>query len=182
MNTERVLEYTERWISAKALESAKGALLRASIKDCLSDPHFSSLMSTPLQVTIFVLIILSGGIPPRQREELFNEYLEVIYKRERAKSKTIIQTEKRLLFGLHQYLGYILHKNAANSSDTRSKMKEEEFGKEVFRYLRHENPYSPKEDLQQKADLMITEARKRLVLPLIHYSGAPSCNGAGEAR
>lgn len=164
MNSERVLEYTERWISAKALESAKGSLLRASMKDCLSDPHFSSLMSTPLQVTIFVLIILSGGTPPRQREELFDEYLEVIYKRERSKSKTILQTEKRLLFGLHQYLAYILHKNAAQSSDTHSKMKEEEFGKEVVKYLRHDNPYSPAETVQQKAEQLITEARKRLVL------------------
>ena len=164
MNSERVLEYTERWIIAKELESAKASLLRASIKECLSDSHFSSLMNTPLQVTIFVLIILSGGTPPRQREELFDEYLEVIYKRERAKSKTIIQTEKRLLFGLHQYLAYVLHKNAAQSSDTRSKMKEEEFAKEVFRYLRHEDPYSPASELQQKADQMITEARRRLVL------------------
>ena len=164
MNNPRVMEYTERWITAKSLESAKGNFLRASIKDCLGDPHFSPLMNTPLQVTIFILIILSGGTPPRQREELFDEYLEVIYKRERAKSKTIIQTEKRLLFGLHQYLGYLLHKRAAGSSDTRSRMKEEEFRREVINYLRHEDPYSSPEELKGIASQMISEARKRLVL------------------
>lgn len=171
MESNRVLEYTERWIKTKGLESAKGSSLRSSINDCLEDPHFSPLMNTPLQVTIFILIILSGGTPPRQREELFNEYLEVIYKRERAKSKTIIQTEKRLLFGLHQYMGYLLHRRAAESSDTRSRMKEEEFNKEVFRYLQHEDPYSEEKKLREKADQMIKEAHERLVLLVELESG-----------
>lgn len=164
MDSGKVLEYTERWIQAKGFESAKGISLRSSIKDCLADPHFSPLMNTPLQVTIFILIILGGGTPPKQREELFNEYLEVIYKRERAKSKTIIQTEKRLLFGLHQYLGYLLHRRAAESSDVRSRMKEEEFAEEVLHYLRHDDPYTNINELRQKADQMITEAHERLVL------------------
>ena len=117
MDRNKVVEYTEKWTKAKGLDGAKAQFLRSSIKDCIEDAHFSPLMNTPLQVTIFILIILNGGTPPRQREELFNEYLEVIYKRERAKSKTIIQTEKRLLFGLHQYMGYVLHRRAAESQD-----------------------------------------------------------------
>ncbi|MGA2467729.1 MAG: hypothetical protein ABSH06_25705 [Thermodesulfobacteriota bacterium] len=164
MDRDKVVEYTERWIRAKGLDVIKGNTLRSSIKDCLADPNFSPLMNTPLQVTIFILIILTGGTPPRQREELFDEYLEVIYKRERAKSKTIIQTEKRLLFGLHQYMGYLLHRRAAGSTDTRSKMKEEEFGEEVFRYLRYNDPYSAPIVLKQKAEQIILEAQERLVL------------------
>lgn len=164
MGKEKALEYTERWIKAKTLESAKGTFLRNSIEDCLADAHFSPLMNTPLQVTIFILIILGGGTPPRQREELFNEYLEVIYKRERAKSKTIIQTEKRLLFGLHQYLGYLLHRRAADSSDIRSRMEGDEFAEEVLRYLLHNDPYSDREELKKRADQIMTEAQERLVL------------------
>ncbi len=164
MDRTKVLDYTDKWIKAKALDGAKAQFLRSSIKDCIEDSHFSPLMNTPLQVTIFILIILNGGTPPRQREELFNEYLEVIYKRERAKSKTIIQTEKRLLFGLHQYMGYVLHRRAAESKDLRSRMKLDEFASEVFRYLRHQDPISVESELEKTADKLIKEAHDRLVL------------------
>jgi len=80
MESSKVLEYTDRWIRAKGLDTAKGKSLNSSMKDCLTDSVFSLLMNTPLQVTIFILIILNGGIPPRQREGLFQEYLEIIYK------------------------------------------------------------------------------------------------------
>jgi shikimate kinase len=164
MDRKKVLEYTAKWTDAKGLDGAKAQFLKSSIKDCIEDRHFSPLMNTPLQVTIFILIILNGGTPPRQREELFNEYLEVIYKRERAKSKTIIQTEKRLLFGLHQYMGYILHRGAAASQDVRSRMKVDEFSTEVFRYLRKQDPFSDELDLHKAANTLIKEARDRLVL------------------
>lgn len=164
MDRKKVLEYTNKWVDAKGLDGAKAQFLKTSIKDCIDDRQFSPLMNTPLQVTIFILIILNGGTPPRQREELFDEYLEVIYKRERAKSKTIIQTEKRLLFGLHQYMGYLLHRRAAESHDVRSRMKLDEFSGEVFRYLRQQDPFSEEIDLRRSANTLIKEARDRLVL------------------
>lgn len=164
MNRDKILEYTKKWIKAKEFDFTKGHNLESSIIDCLDEPNFSSLMNTPLQVTIFIFIILNGGTPPRQREELFEDYLEIIYKRERAKSKTIIQTEKRLLLGLHQYLGYILHKRAGASADTRSMIREDEFKREVFAYLRHNDQLSDRMDLMQKANLLIKEAHERLVL------------------
>ncbi|WP_415281118.1 NACHT domain-containing protein [Candidatus Nitrososphaera sp. FF02] len=164
LTPEKISEYTELWIGARDLETQKAQSLKAAIEDCIEDPHFSSLMNTPLQVTIFILIVLHGGTPPRQKEELFNEYLEVIYKREKSKSKTIIETDKRLLFGLHEYMGYILHKKAAESSDVRSRLKEEEFREEVMRYLAHNDPYSKGEKLKTDAEKMISEARQRLVL------------------
>ncbi len=80
LDKEKVAEYTEKWIRARGLDTAKGNSLRLSMQDCLTDQHFSQLMTTILQVTIFILIILNGGTPPRQREELFDEYLEIIYK------------------------------------------------------------------------------------------------------
>jgi hypothetical protein len=164
MDRSKVLEYTDKWVHAKGLDSAKAQLLKAAVKDCIEDRNFAPLMNTPLQVTIFILIILNGGTPPRQREELFDEYLEVIYKRERAKSKTIIQTEKRLLFGLHEYMGYILHRRAAESADLRSRLKLEEFSAEVFRYLRQQDPFTDQAKLQKIADQLIKEAHERLVL------------------
>ncbi|MGA9040465.1 MAG: hypothetical protein WB421_08015 [Terriglobales bacterium] len=163
LGREKILEYTTKWAEAKQLDVQKSRSLLSSITDCLEDPNFSSLMNTPLQVTIFILIILSGGTPPRQREELFNEYLEIIYKRERSKSKTIIQTEKRLLFGLHQFLGYLLHRRAA-VADTRSRMSESELRTAVMQYLRHDDPFSEVNDLKAKADQITQEAHERLVL------------------
>ena len=113
ISPEKVKEYVNRWCAAKNLEEDKIKVLKSTIDECLFDPQIRLLMNTPLQVTILILIIQTGGIPPKQREALFNEYLDVIYKREKAKAKWIIQTDRELLFGLHGYLGYILHSSAA---------------------------------------------------------------------
>jgi hypothetical protein len=164
LSENKISEYADKWIVSRDLEYAEATTLRESLKDGLKDPAASLLMSTPLQITIFLLIVQSGKNPPRQREELFHEYLEIIYKRETSKSKTIIKTEKRLLLGLHQYIGYTLHKRASESADIGAKMQEEEFEEEVLKYLRHNDPYAAIEVLKEKAVQMINESRQRLVL------------------
>ena len=85
LRAEQVRDYVQKWASARDLDDAKEQRLNQTIEECLKDHQISLLMTTPLQVTILILIINSGGTPPRQREALFDEYLEVIYKREKAK-------------------------------------------------------------------------------------------------
>jgi hypothetical protein len=164
LEPEKVKEYVTRWTKAKLLDESKTQQLMQSIQDCLDDSQVRLLMNTPLQVTILILIVLSGGTPPRQREALFDEYLEVIYKREKAKAKAIIQTEKQLLFGLHQYLGYVLHSRAGEAQDVRSVLEEPEFIKEVRTFLMFHDPFSDDKTLNERVELIVREARERLVL------------------
>jgi hypothetical protein len=164
LDADRVREYVSKWARARGLDDLKERLLRKSIDDCLEDSQISLLMNTPLQVTILILIVLSGGTPPRQREALFNEYLEVIYKREKAKAKAIIQTEKQLLFGLHQYLGYVLQRRASDAQDIRAVLSEADFTEEVMTFLKFNDPFSDGGRLEEQVAVLVREARERLVL------------------
>lgn len=167
----KVTEYVDRWVAARAIDRHKALQLKSSIKECAEDRQVQLLMNTPLQVTILVLIILSGGTPPKQREGLFDEYLEVIYKREKTKAKWIIQTEKPVLFGLHKYLGYVLHSSATSDHNVLSSLKEAAFIKNIREYLRFNDPYSPADEIDKQINLIVEEARDRLVLIVELTSG-----------
>lgn len=121
-------------------------------------------MTTPLQVTILILIINSGGTPPRQREALFNEYLEVIYKREKAKGLGIVKTEKELLIGLHKFVGYLLQEEATNARTSSATLSRPVYDKVVMDYLRNHDPYSPDEDIKTEWHAITVDAGERLVL------------------
>ncbi|BCL83996.1 hypothetical protein ccbrp13_64610 [Ktedonobacteria bacterium brp13] len=162
LSEEKVLEYVSSWSQAKEIEHADARRLKQTIKDCLSDQQINLLMNTALQVTILILIVLSGGTPPRQREALFNEYLEVIYKRESAKAT--IRSNKQELFELHEYLGYTLHSRSSSAQDIKSSLSKAEFSKEVKRFLRSNDPYTANQELEEKVKAIVKEAEERLVL------------------
>ena len=136
LEDEQVNSYVDRWIEAKIPELGKANRLREIIAECLADAQLSLLMTTPLQVTIMVLVILGGGTPPRQKEALFNEYLETIYKREKSKSKSMLGTEKPLLLGLHAVIGYLLQRRASSAASVASSLSTAEYMRVFRAYLR----------------------------------------------
>jgi hypothetical protein len=164
LEKRQVTSYVERWIAAKILDEGKASRLRDIVNDCLNDHQLSLLMTTPLQVTIMILIILGGGTPPRQKEALFDEYLEIIYKREKSKTKSTLLTEKLLLFDLHALIGYILHRRAISAENVASSLSQAEYESLFKAYLRYKDPYSPDHELNSKVDDLIHEAGDRLVL------------------
>ncbi|HEX7134450.1 MAG TPA: hypothetical protein VF228_17890 [Iamia sp.] len=164
LDDEQVMQYVEKWIVARDLEGAKSKRLRSTMQQCVSDAQISLLTKTPLQVTILVLIILSGGTPPRQKEALFNEYLDVIYKRERAKSPAIIKTEREVLLGLHKFIGYLLHCNAEGGRTIDSYLPQLEYEAAIARFLRLTDPFSSDESIAETVQTLAVEVKERLVL------------------
>jgi hypothetical protein len=160
----QVRKYVARWAEARNLESAKSERVISGIEECLADHQVQLLSRTPLQVTILVLIIATGGTPPRQREALFNEYLEVIYKREQAKSKNLLTSKKELLVGLHKYVGYELHERATRPSATGAELDRDEYVRKVDLFLSSQDPYSPTSERKKVTAAITTEAGERLVL------------------
>ena len=134
-----------------------------TLEECLQEDHTRSLLTTPLQVTIVLLIIKDGGRPPAQREALFHEYWGTIFRREKAKAKGVIRTEESLLFDLHAYLGYVLHRRAAGKN-VRSLLPAAEFENAVHSFLRGRDSRSPDDTVRQQAAQMVAEARDRLFL------------------
>ncbi|HLG37208.1 MAG TPA: hypothetical protein VI338_03675, partial [Nitrososphaera sp.] len=134
-----------------------------TFEECQEAGHTKQLLTTPLQVTIVLLIIKDKGQAPSQREALFNKYWETILSREKAKAKDIIKTEEGLLFNLHAYLAYLLHRRAAKKN-VRSLLPKDEFLREVRRFLRSSDRRSTDEIITQRAEQLVTEASNRLVL------------------
>jgi hypothetical protein len=164
LQAPQVVDYVERWVNAKQFDGAKAARVLESIKECIADPQIKLMATTPLQVTILAVIVALGGTPPRQREALFNEYLEVIYKRETAKGKHIIQSSKEMLIGLHKYVGYILHEKATGAEATSAFLDARAYAKTVSTFLKHQNPYAPQQSIDVEHKAITKDAGDRLVL------------------
>ncbi|MFC6013013.1 NACHT domain-containing protein [Nocardia lasii] len=164
LQPNQVRTYVDKWAKARNLDIDKSDKLKRGIEECLNDRHVKLLMNTPLQVTILILIITSGGRPPNQREALFNEYLDVIYRREQGKGSNIISTDKELLVGLHKFVGYTLQERASFVSATDSTLSAESYIDVVSRFLLSNDPYSDKQKMKQTLDAITIDAGERLVL------------------
>jgi hypothetical protein len=164
LKDKQVRDYVGKWIAARVLEEDKAVRLQKTIEECLADNQISLLMTTPLQVTILILIINSGGTPPRQREAMFNDYLEVIYKREKAKGLGIVKTEKELLIGLHKFVGYLLHEEATKARTSSATLTRAAYDTIVMDYLRRYDPYSPPDHIKGEWHTITVDAGERLVL------------------
>lgn len=164
LRADQVRGYVQKWASARDLDEAKEQRLSQTIEECLKDHQISLLMTTPLQVTILILIINSGGTPPRQREALFDEYLEVIYKREKAKGLDIVKSEKELLIGLHKYIGYLLQEESTRASTSSAVLPRSTYDHVVLTFLRLHDPYSPEVETRTEWKAITLDAGERLVL------------------
>lgn len=164
LEPEQVRSYVSRWAKAKSLDESKSSRVRQTMDECLQDDQIRLLTNTPLQVTILLLIISSGGTPPRQREALFNEYLDIMYRREMAKGRNIIQSEKELLLGLHKYVGYMLHEKTTRAEAMASVLPRPDYEKHVLKFLTWHDPFSPQSKRRAELKAITTEAGERLVL------------------
>jgi hypothetical protein len=163
LSPEKAAEYSKLWINAREPDPKEAERIRETFDLCLQDKVVSVLTRTPLQVTILLVIIRARGTPPKQREELFERYADIIYQREQKKCPELLRTEPDVIFGLHKYLGYILHRRAERDN-TAALMDVTEFKERVKEYLIHGNPLLKEEEVEVKARQIITEASQRLVL------------------
>lgn len=164
LNPDQVRQYVARWTKARNLEPTKEDRVIRTIDECLIDRQISLLTSTPLQVTILLLIVSAGGKPQYQREALFSDYLEVIYKRETAKGRNIIETDKQLLIGLHRYIGYVLHENTTRAESTGALLPADSYSQHVRTFLRWNDPIAQSDKLRRDFNAITKEAGERLVL------------------
>src|SRR4030095_7773642 len=138
MSKEKVGDYAQRWVRTKVLIEEEQRRVLDTLEECLQEEHTRSLLTTPLQVTIVLLIIKDGGRPPAQREALFHDYWGTFFRREKAKAKGVIRNEELLLFDLQAYLGYLLRHRAA-TENVRSLLPANEFEKAMHSFLRQKD-------------------------------------------
>ncbi|HDL60333.1 MAG TPA: hypothetical protein ENH14_02635 [candidate division WOR-3 bacterium] len=163
LSSEKASLYARRWTDAREPNPREANRIQKTFNMCLKDRVVNVLTQTPLQVTILLVIIRARGTPPKQREELFERYMDIIYQREQKKRPELLRTEQDITYGLHKYLAYILHRRA-EKDETAALMDVSEFRKRVKEYLHHTNPLLSEEELETKTEQIIREASQRLVL------------------
>lgn len=172
LSTERALSYVNLWTKVREPDHNECERIRETFNICLDDDVVAVLTKTPLQVTILLIIIRARGSPPKQREELFERYMDIIYQREQKKSLQslkLLRTEQETIYDLHKYIGYLLHRRA-ESDETAALMDNDEFKDKVTEFISHRNMVGEGEqllsdkELEAKVQQIITEAQERLVL------------------
>jgi len=163
LSPEKVMLYAKRWTEEREPNTADIARILRTLEMCLEDRVVVALTQTPLQVTILLVIIRARGTPPKQKEELFDQYMDTIYEREQKNRPELLRTEQGMIYGLHKYLAYMLH-SRAEADSTAALMDVSEFRDEVGNYLADAKPLLDADELQDKVDQIITEASQRLVL------------------
>lgn len=163
MSAEKVRDYAVRWMLAKVAFEEERRRIIETLNECQTDEHTRLLLTTPLQVSIVLVIIKDGGRPPAQREALFHEYWSTIFRRERAKGKGVIRSEETILFGLHSFLAYLLHRKAFKEN-VQSLLTRDEFEKHIISFLRKNDRMAKASTIRQRAIDIVRESTRRLVL------------------
>ncbi|NPC76062.1 hypothetical protein HPP05_40680 [Corallococcus exiguus] len=163
LSKTRAREYAKKWIEARRLPEEEHRRIFDTLTNAQAIEHTKALLTTPLQVTIVLVIIKDRGRPPAQREALFQRYWDTILSREKSKSNEVIKSEEGLLFDLHAHLGYLLHRQAAGNA-TDSLLSSEQFEAVVLQFLKSKDHRASEATLTQRAKSLVAEARNRLVL------------------
>lgn len=163
LTPDKAIEYVKKWLKQREKDEQESKRIEEVFNSCLQNEIINVLTQTPLQVTILIFILKTRGIPPKQREELFEEYMKIIYQREQKNRPELLRTEPTIIYGLHQYIAYVLHRKAAHG-DTAALMDMEEFRKKTTEYVSYSKQLEKPEELEKTVNQIIEEARQRLVL------------------
>lgn len=102
------------------------------------NPATARLMESPLQVTIMLSLIELGGHPPEQRWQLFNQYYDTIFKREKERGTQFSATLRDYeadIHWIHHRAGWLLQQRNAESGKTAARLSHDEFDALVHQRL-----------------------------------------------
>ncbi|MCK5723490.1 MAG: hypothetical protein KAI84_13215, partial [Gammaproteobacteria bacterium] len=103
------------------------------LKSAIESKSVQELMTTPLQSHIMAIVVRDGGRPPDRRWQLFNNFYQVIKRREAnrdlpdKKLAKLLREDDQLLKTVHNRLGFILHSRAETSSGAQTHLIRAEF-------------------------------------------------------
>lgn len=107
--------------------------LKGILKAAIESTSIKELITTPLQAHIMAVVIRDGGKPPDRRWQLYNNFYQVIKKREANKSlrdpslAKLLREDERLLKAVHNRLGFILHARAETSQGAQTHLDRAQF-------------------------------------------------------
>lgn len=166
LQPERALAYAQSLSFARyQTDPERRDRLQTLLGDAIKKPATSRLMHSPLQVTIMHAIVDTGSSVPSARWTLFNEYFEILRKREKAKggeNQKILERNWSLLGQIHQHAGLILQTNSELSGSAGAVLSRPQFGDMLGALLRS-GGYTDTQ-IAPRVDELSSVALHRLVL------------------
>jgi hypothetical protein len=104
-----------------------------TLESAMESPQVRELMTTPLQSHIMAVVVRDGGRPPEKRWELFENFYQVMKKRESLKNfpdiriSKLLRENSTLLKAIHARLGVVLHARAEISTGADTTLDRKEF-------------------------------------------------------
>lgn len=104
-----------------------------TLVSAMESPQVRELMTTPLQSHIMAVVVRDGGRPPEKRWELFENFYQVMKKRESLKNfpdiriSKLLRENSTLLKAIHARLGVVLHARAEISTGADTTLERKEF-------------------------------------------------------
>jgi hypothetical protein len=137
LNRTLIMDYAERWLRARRLDSRQSAEFRLVLKDKLDQPHLRDLARNPMQLAILLSLVHTRGASlPDKRTALYDYYIDLFFSREAEKS-LVVRSHRELLIDIHRHLAWVLH-SEAEQGDARTGVPEERLQKMVAEYLSRE--------------------------------------------
>lgn len=137
------------------------------LKAALASESVQELMTTPLQAHIMAVVVRDGGRPPERRWQLFDNFYQVMKKRESLKNfpnpriAKLLREDDRLLRVVHSRLGFVLHARAEQSEGAETHLNRKEFETIVTQAVRQmEEP----NDVDSTVAALMEATTERLVL------------------
>lgn len=165
LSEERALHYAERLTKSRyAAEPARKAKILRRLRAALEQETTARLMRTPLQVTIMATLVDQIGQPPQERWRLFQQYYEVIYRRETERdipASRILQQRKADVNAIHNRVGLLLQTETELAGNSDAQLTSSRFRKLVRTRIAEEGYEG--EELELRVEEMTQAALHRLV-------------------
>lgn len=112
---------------------------RKILYNALNDPMVSKLMTTPLYTAIIVLLVKMGGTPPTKRYTLFQEYCEIVVKREQQKEMLpSLHDEYDWIMKLHAQIGFQLQAESETGENAAAELSSVRCRQLIVQFLKDE--------------------------------------------
>lgn len=165
LSKTRALLYAERLAATRfgAEPDRKGRVLNR-LATALEQPTTSRLMQTPLQVTIMATLVDQIGQPPQERWRLFQQYYEVIYRRETERdiqASRVLQQRRAEVNAIHNRVGLLLQSESERAGKTESRLSAERFSNLVRAHITEEG--FEDEEIESRVREITDAATQRLV-------------------
>ncbi|WP_144435104.1 NACHT domain-containing protein [Pseudomonas syringae group genomosp. 3] len=170
LDTDIALKYAKKLINRRwSNDTDKAEQLLSRLSIASAEESTVRLMQSPLQVTIMALLVETLGEPPKERWRLFNEYYQVINRREKERAipaAKLLNTYQADIDAIHQSAGHTLQISSEKTGGTNSLLDLNQFSDLVDDRLEKEGHTGiEKNNLQESITAAALERLVFLVAP-----------------